>query len=97
MAESSFNAQRQILLSDEGPSYWYWHGKNDHRFNTVNIDENGITAVRIIEYLVDIDSDNTIHVSNVEQPLYLVFIDRQHNENGKRTEIHRQYVKIKWE
>ena len=86
----------EITLSDNAPNYWYYDRENDHRFNTVDVDASGITAIRNVDYLRYVKTDNPIHISEVEKPLYLVFISLKRNENSEPTEIHRQSIKIKW-
>lgn len=97
MAEGRFNDQNDILLSDRAPSYWYYENPDDHRFNTVRVDKNGITAFREIESFYDVSTRASIPVARAEAPLYLVFISYEHGENWERKEIHRQCVKIEWE
>lgn len=97
MAEGDFNREKEIFLSDDAPSYWIYTSQDEHRFNEVNIYENRITAVRAIKYLYDVNTKETISVSDVKKPLYLVFISAKYNEKWERTEMHRQYVEIKWE
>ncbi|MCL2328220.1 MAG: hypothetical protein FWC39_06860 [Bacteroidetes bacterium] len=97
MAETMFNKDKEILLSDDSPSNWYYDSIDDHRFNSIHIDENGITAEREIENLYDVIKKETIPISDVKKPLYLVFVSCKYNDKKERTEIHRQYMEIKWE
>lgn len=89
MAEGIFNDDKQILVSNDAPSYWYFDNKNDHRFDKNPMgNSKKWTATRTINNFYDLNNDKQIEVKNCKESLYLVFyknnndVDKINEENG---------------
>lgn len=89
MAEGIFNNEKQILISNEAPSYWYYETKEDHRFDKNPIgNQKKWSATRSITNLYDLSNDQEIKVKDFKKSLYLIFYnnkndsDKAYEENG---------------
>jgi hypothetical protein len=92
MAEGVFNESRDILISDDAPSYWYYTSPDEHRFNEVEITEEGYyRCTRTIDSLYLVDSHTSISVNEVHQPLFLVFMYTGWIENYTRRIAYSKY------
>lgn len=97
MAEGLLNTDKEIVLSEEAPGYWFYDNEEEHRFNEVQKTDTGFICLRTIEKLVDADNQTEIRVSEVNQPLYLVFISYKRGQSiMDRVEVQRQCIKIEW-
>jgi hypothetical protein len=94
LAEGIFNEDRHITLADDAPNHWHYRGVQDHRFNNIIITGNEMTAVRDVAVFYDRSTRNFINISDVNEPLYLVFVEI--SEQGEIV-THRQYIKIQWQ
>ena len=97
MAEGVSNSERDILINDDAFNSWYYDSPNDNRFNSVKIDKDGVTAIRTVNKLWDSETGEHVGLSTAKSPLYLVFFAFDVELDSRKTEIHREYIKIKWE
>ncbi|MFA9213564.1 MAG: hypothetical protein ACEQSR_06920 [Candidatus Methylacidiphilales bacterium] len=97
IAEGLLNADKEIFVSDKSPNYWYYDSDEDNRFNGIEKTIDGIVCKRSIENLFLLDKKNTIKISKVKKPLYLVLISYKRGENFMdRIEIQRHCLAINW-
>jgi hypothetical protein len=105
MAEDNFNPGKEIVLYGDVPSYWHYIDAGNHRFNTVNKEENGmIICKRIIENITLAGEDGKetrIAVAKSKQKaLYLVFFNIEYifddNYDFTIKEHQRQILKIEF-
>ncbi|WP_164112414.1 MULTISPECIES: hypothetical protein [Sphingobacterium] len=74
MAESLFNADKEVFVSDEAPSYWYFTSAEDHRFD---LGTGGTTtswqAFRTVNSFYDMATGGSVSVKKIKKPLYFFF------------------------
>lgn len=81
MAESLFNADKEIFVSNDAPSYWYFSSTKDHRFD-LGADGTKCSwrACRTINSFYFMDTEESLQVKRMKQPLYLYFYDPSYDE-----------------
>lgn len=74
MAESLFNADKEVFVNDEAPSYWYFTSTKDHRFD-VGAKGNGKLwqATRTVDSFYYMTKEESMSVKEVKEPLYFFF------------------------
>jgi hypothetical protein len=102
MAEDEYNKNKDLMVSDEGWSYWFYDpALSWHRFNKklVELDSGRVVAVRSVKQLFIVDRKEDIKLKEVNHPLYLFFVvPASRDKNGKPlVEFMRRKVKIEWE
>ena len=94
MAEHLSNPDNEILISFDAPSYWFFENEEKHRFNSVQYKKGKYICKRTIENFYDVDSGKNTIVEEVEDPLYLVFIMSEYNQDfTKENELKRKMIK----
>jgi hypothetical protein len=99
--EDKFNANRELSLSEDGWSYWFYNDSAEwHSFNrkTFSLAEKGIVCTKAINDLYDVANGSVIKLRNINVPLYLFFVAvKDYDANGKPVqELMRRKVKIEW-
>ena len=75
--------------------YWYYLNGDDHRFSKIEAAADSITAIRTVALVLR--GRNPIFLSEVRNPLHMVFFSYVRGEDLKSiSEIQRQYIKINW-
>lgn len=102
MTEDEYNKNKDLMLSDEGWSYWFYDPELSwHRFNKklVELDSGRLVAVRSIKQLFLVERKEEIKLKDVKQSLYLFFVvPATVDGDGKPlTEFKRRKLKIEWE
>jgi hypothetical protein len=98
MAESMFNTDNEIMLSNTAPNYWFYDNDDAHRFDAVESSNGKITCKRRVVQFTDVDSNRVIKLSDVEQPLNLVFISTEQTEGSdENVELNRVAVRVNWD
>lgn len=98
LAEGRFNTERDVMVADKAPSYWFHDSENETRFDTiVQLDKKLKVAVRTIEQVFDVDQRSHLPLSSMKRPLYFVFIEYVYDRRlGKRVELKRNWLKVNW-
>ena len=98
--EDKFNTNKELSLSEDGWSYWFYNDSAEHSFNrkTFNLGVNGIVCTKTINQFYNVADESVLKLRNINVPLYLFFIAvKDYDENGKpKTELMRRKVKIEW-
>jgi hypothetical protein len=97
MAESHFNPDKDIMISDVAPSYWHYENKESHRFSLVKKVKDEMVCERIIEkFSVIKPGEHDAHkIAEAKyDKLYLVFISYEASKKGVKTETHRDFLEI---
>jgi hypothetical protein len=97
MAEDEFNKDQELLISNEGWSYWFYdHSMNWHRFDkTINIvDSETVIATKTIRQFNLIEAHKLVKTERVAQPLYLFFVAMEPGAENK--ELERYKLIIHW-
>jgi len=98
--EDKFNTNKELSLSEDGWSYWFYNDTAEHSFNRkiVNLAEKGIVCTKTINQLYDVANGSVIKLKNINVPLYLFLIAvKDYDENGKpKTELMRRKIRIDW-
>jgi hypothetical protein len=99
MAEDSFNINQELLISDDGWSYWFYDpGMDWHRMDRkVVIKGETVKISKTIKQFYLVQSEKTLAVRDVNAPLYLFFFSAKGNDNMELVEEFQRYkVKIQW-
>lgn len=95
MAEEQNNKNKEILMSDESPSYWYYDNDEENRFNRINKIEGKIIATRTITNINEVEKEITKKIEEINNPLYMIFTTYKYNKDfSKKIEFQRFFVKI---
>ncbi len=95
MAEEQNNKNKEILMSDESPSYWYYDNDEENRFNRINKIEGKIIATRTITNINEVEKEITKKIEEINTPLYMIFTTYKYNKDfSKKIEFQRFFVKI---
>jgi len=97
MADENKNPNKEILISDDSPNYWFFDNKESHRFDEVVQNGNWLMCKREIERLFIVENQSYVNIQDMHQPLYLVFITYDWvNDFQDRLEKQRKWLKIDW-
>jgi hypothetical protein len=101
MAEEEFNKEKELLVSNDGWSYWFYDPKlNWHRFNKklVLLDGGRVVGSKSIKQIYNVSDNTTVKVKDNSKPLYLFFVAiSEVDAKGKPIrELMRRKVKIEW-
>ena len=98
--EDKFNTNKELSLSEDGWSYWFYNDTTEHSYNRkiVNLGANGIVCTKTINQFYNVADGSVVKLRNIDVPLYLFFIAvKDYDENGRpKTELIRRKIKIEW-
>lgn len=99
MAEGLFNSDKELILAEDAPMYWFYDSDSLHRFNDVRKTETTIDCVRTIASLWDRETKAETALFAQSKPLYLVFVSYKWDgaDQKTRTEIHRESITVRFE
>lgn len=92
LAESRFNEDNDIALSDTGHGYWYADSPDDHRFNEVRTDGGRMKAVRHVASFYDSKSRKAVGIEDASGPLYLVVVMRRQVPRPRGKDSHLKMI-----
>ena len=97
MAEGLLNEDKEIIISDDSPSYWFYTDEEMNRFNSTEKVNGKLMCKRTIQNLWDVETKETTKISDVKKPLYIVFLSYKMAENKTdEIELKREWIKINW-
>jgi hypothetical protein len=97
MAEDVFNKQKEIMISDQAPNYWYYETDEFNRFDKIEKKDGKIICTRTVEQLNRVAQSLTIPLEKVSAELYLVFLVTQRGKSEEADkELQRERLLIKW-
>lgn len=97
MAESELNKNKEILVCDKAPSYWYYESENVSRFDETIKDNGALICKRSVEQLYLVDKKETLSIDKVGKTLYLVFLVKERGKNSDADiELQRESRMIRW-
>lgn len=101
MAEEEFNKNKELIISKEGWSYWFYDPElNWHRFNKklVFLDSGKLVGVKSIKQFYLSDKKEEVKVKDIDKPLYLFFVAvAETDDKGMpMKEFMRKKLKIEW-
>jgi len=97
LAEPPYNQLKNITVTDKAFNYWYYSDENDHRYTEFTKTGDTIVGKRKIQLIWERDVGIYKSVSEMNLPLYLVFISFNDGISWNiRNQIHREAVKINW-
>lgn len=95
MAEGELNPDKEVLLSKESPSYWYYDNDKENRFNKIIKKDGKIIVTRTIKNINEIENEINRKIEEVEKPIYMVFVTYKYNKDfTNKIEFQRYFVKI---
>ena|ERR1051326_2613193 len=98
MAESNFNSEKEIMLNDAAPNYWFYENENQHRFDNVKPGTGNFVCSRTVEKFYDVGQKKTLKLEQMTGPLYLIFLVKQAGKSQEdEKQLQRECLKIKWE
>lgn len=97
MADELKNPNKDIMISDDSPNYWFFENNKSHRFDEVIQEGNWLVCKREIESVFIVDTKSHIRIQDMQKPLYLVFVTYEWvNDFQDKLEIQRKWLKINW-
>lgn len=101
MAEENFNKEKELLVDDEGWSYWFYDpGTHWHRFNKkiIFLDKGRVVGTKTVKQLYFVQTGESRKLKEIHRPLYLFFIvPAGKDAAGKPVgELQRARVRIDW-
>jgi len=99
MAEGLLNADKEVIIDDSSPSYWYYDNDKENRFNKISKTRDSLVCTREIKqlYILDEKDNSTLPVEKITKPLYFVFVDYVSDpKTYERKEFQREMLKINW-
>ena len=100
--EDRFNSNKELSLSEDGWSYWFYNDTAEwHSFNRkiYDLGDQRIVCTKSINQLYDVANMSVIKLRNITVPLYLFFIAvKEYDKDGRPVkELLRRKIKIDWE
>lgn len=77
MAEENFNREKELIVSDDGWSYWFYDpGLDWHRFNKkiTLLDSGRVVGTKTIKQLYVLADQESVKLKDNDKPLYLFFV-----------------------
>lgn len=97
IAEALFNKDEVIYISNDATNVWYYEDEHNHKFNEVNITNGTYESIRTIKKFHDIDSEIITANSQINKPVYLVFLSvKRYGSVNDLTEVKRLGLRIEW-
>ncbi len=101
IAEGKFNKGKDLAISDNAYSYWYFRSEKDHRFDSVGPVRNGFVFSRTVKNLLGVRSRGSLPISKLEKrELYLVLEPNMSSigwDSRRRKKSPVEYLKIVFE
>lgn len=100
MAEEEHNKEKELILNDEGWSYWFYDpALNWHRFNKkiTALDSGRVVGTKSVKQLLLLPERESMKIKENNRSLYLFFVAATENTDGSpREELLRRKIKIEW-
>ena len=101
MAEEAFNKEKELLVNEDGWSYWFYDpALHWHRFNKrlTFLDSGRVVGTKTVKQLFFVNSGDARKLKEISEPLYLFFwIPAGKDGRGNLLgELQRERVKIDW-
>ena len=95
-AESTFNEDKDLILDNEGVSYWFYKPKQDwHRFDKdISIEGKTVIGTKTIQHLFILENRSNVNIEDVQKPLKLFFVAT--TKGRKNKELQRLKLQIQW-
>lgn len=99
--EDKFNTNRELSISEDGWSYWYYNDSADwHPYNrkVIPLGGNKIVCTKAIKQLYSTADVSVIRLRDMTTPLYIFFIAvKEYDKDGKpAVELMRRKLRIDW-
>ena len=93
MAEELYNLEKDMTITDEAPSYWYYTDARDHRFDkTPKGNLKNWSGTRTVKQVFDVAEGIPQTISEINKPIYVIFYEAKNDENyeviGKKNLFH---------
>lgn len=101
MAEENFNREKELIVSDDGWSYWFYDPVLDwHRFNKkiTLLDSGRVVGTKTIKQLYVLADQESVKLKDNDKPLYLFFVvpAARDPQGHPARELIRFRLKINW-
>lgn len=82
MADDMYNPNKEIVISDELPNYWFYTNAKEHRFDKhPKGTSTQYTATRTIHQFNDLANYEVTTVANINKPVYVFLYVPTYNDN----------------
>lgn len=83
IADGYFNPDKEIMVYNDAPSYWYFTNKKDHRFDKLSTSGTSkkYVAKRTVANFKDLSVNKTISLKNFKKSLFVFIYNGDHDEN----------------
>lgn len=96
MAEGLGNKDKEIILAEYAPGFWFYDDDKTHRFNSVERKDGKLICKRTIENLYDKTSQTSVKVADTKGKLYIVAVSAKKGKTwDDKIEVHREYIIVK--
>lgn len=101
MAEENYNKEKELIVSDEGWSYWFYDPSLDwHRFNKkiIFLDSGRVVGTKTVKNIFIPSRGNSFKLKEINRPLYLFFVAplTEGADGSPGKELLRFRLKIEW-
>ena len=97
MAEGLNNMEKNMMIFDEAPSYWFYDDEETNRFDVTNEKNGQIICERLIKSFYLLDTNTSNKISDISSDIYLVFISCYWSPDfSQQNEVQRDYLKLEW-
>lgn len=100
MAEDDFNVDKDMLVDNDGFSYWFYDPKKDwHRFDKeLKVKKNLVKATYTVNNIYDTAKHDQVELSDYLDTLYLLFFIAEENDSHQlTTELARKLIRIRFQ
>ena len=92
------NLDKNLLLAEKQPMYWFTESKSKSRFSNYEIINDRYICEREVNHIYDIDDHVRKELSAMNDPVYLTFLKfNELGDNYRYKEVMRHEFKIEWE
>lgn len=97
MAEGINNPDKDMMICDDAPSYWFYDDDESNRFDLTYEQDEQIVCERQIKKFFIVENQSDLKLADVTSDLYLVFLTTYWNSDfSQQFEIQRDLLKIEW-
>ena len=91
------NPEKELLVSDFSPYYWYIESRLKNKFSGYDKINNRYVCSRTVDVLYDVDVHKQRPLETIGMSLYFTFIKfRVEEDNARAEELMRHHFKIQW-
>lgn len=85
MAEESYNSDKELLISNDGWSCWFYDEKTDfYRLDakSIRLHDGYYTGTKTVRFLYNVKNQSSVSVRDAQEPIYLIVAQQGIAENS---------------